>query len=248
MIGFFRRIRKKLADDNKFLKYSRYAIGEIFLVVIGILIALQINNWNEHRKLLLNEQDFYKKLVIDFTNESGFLKYWTGFIKEHHDANYVISNKTKGKFNNDSVISYNYLQYTVGYRPKINQIYQESFNHISDKNIRDLMTQYRLRGDFMNSAIEEYNDYKTEFTRPFLERNGLYNYDFEFPNDQNPDGIQKFILINIDKLEEHYNSDEFKSILVSLRLHLSDLIRRFQIMDELNNELIMALENEIKKE
>ncbi len=51
MINFFRRIRKKLADDNKPWKYTRYAIGEIFLVVVGILIALQINNWNENRKL-----------------------------------------------------------------------------------------------------------------------------------------------------------------------------------------------------
>jgi hypothetical protein len=50
MIPFFRKIRKKMADDNKPLKYMRYAIGEIALVVIGILIALQINNWNEERK------------------------------------------------------------------------------------------------------------------------------------------------------------------------------------------------------
>ena len=50
MIGLFRKIRKKLSDDNKPFKYLRYAIGEIFLVVIGILIALQVNNWNEIRK------------------------------------------------------------------------------------------------------------------------------------------------------------------------------------------------------
>jgi len=50
MIPFFRKIRKKMADDNQFFKYSRYAIGEIVLVVIGILIALQINTWNEERK------------------------------------------------------------------------------------------------------------------------------------------------------------------------------------------------------
>jgi hypothetical protein len=50
MINFFRRIRKQLADDNKPLKYMRYAIGEIVLVVIGILIALSINNWNESKK------------------------------------------------------------------------------------------------------------------------------------------------------------------------------------------------------
>ncbi|RNC92089.1 MAG: hypothetical protein ED555_02985 [Allomuricauda sp.] len=50
MIKFFRRIRQKLLSENKFSKYLLYAIGEIILVVIGILIALQINNWNENRK------------------------------------------------------------------------------------------------------------------------------------------------------------------------------------------------------
>jgi len=51
MIPFFRKIRKKMADDNKPIKYMRYAIGEIALVVIGILIALQLNNWNEQSKI-----------------------------------------------------------------------------------------------------------------------------------------------------------------------------------------------------
>ena len=49
MIPFFRKIRKQMADDNRPLKYMRYAIGEIVLVVIGILIALQINTWNNER-------------------------------------------------------------------------------------------------------------------------------------------------------------------------------------------------------
>ncbi|ASV31803.1 DUF6090 family protein [Maribacter cobaltidurans] len=49
MIKFFRRIRQQLLSENKFSKYLLYAIGEIILVVIGILIALQINNWNEDR-------------------------------------------------------------------------------------------------------------------------------------------------------------------------------------------------------
>ena len=65
MINFFRKIRKKLADDNKPLKYFRYAIGEIVLVVIGILIALSINNWNEDRKKHRLEQTYYCKLLED---------------------------------------------------------------------------------------------------------------------------------------------------------------------------------------
>lgn len=50
MIKFFRSIRKNLLNEGKTTKYFKYAIGEIILVVIGILIALQINNWNEDRK------------------------------------------------------------------------------------------------------------------------------------------------------------------------------------------------------
>ncbi|MAU16125.1 MAG: hypothetical protein CMH46_11370 [Muricauda sp.] len=50
MIKFFRKIRKNLLSENKFSKYLLYAIGEIVLVIIGILIALQINNKNEQRK------------------------------------------------------------------------------------------------------------------------------------------------------------------------------------------------------
>lgn len=55
MIKFFRRIRQNLIMKNKTSKYFKYAIGEIVLVVIGILIALQINNWNENRKNAVKE-------------------------------------------------------------------------------------------------------------------------------------------------------------------------------------------------
>lgn len=56
MIKFFRHIRQRLLSENKFSKYLLYAIGEIFLVVIGILIALNINNWNENNKSKKDEQ------------------------------------------------------------------------------------------------------------------------------------------------------------------------------------------------
>ena len=49
MIKFFKKIRKKLLSKNKLSSYLIYATGEIVLVVMGILIALQINNWNEYK-------------------------------------------------------------------------------------------------------------------------------------------------------------------------------------------------------
>ena len=66
MIKFFRKIRQNLLAEGKTGKYINYAIGEIVLVVIGILIALSINNWNESRKNKLTESEYYCKLLADF--------------------------------------------------------------------------------------------------------------------------------------------------------------------------------------
>ncbi|UCE95121.1 MAG: hypothetical protein JSV73_01235 [Flavobacteriaceae bacterium] len=80
MLPFFRKIRWRLAQDNQFFKYSRYAIGEIVLVVIGILIALQINNWNEQKKKNILEieilTEIRQNLIMDFHDHNenlGFL-------------------------------------------------------------------------------------------------------------------------------------------------------------------------------
>lgn len=69
MIKFFRHIRKSLLMENKTSKYFKYAIGEIILVVIGILIALQINNWNEIKKTNKWEKRFLKDLRNELKND-----------------------------------------------------------------------------------------------------------------------------------------------------------------------------------
>ena len=69
MIKFFRKIRYNLMEQNKTGKYLKYAIGEILLVVIGIMIALQVNNWNENRKLQLEHIVFLNNIKQDLTND-----------------------------------------------------------------------------------------------------------------------------------------------------------------------------------
>jgi len=66
MINFFRKTRKQFADDNKPIKYMRYAIGEIILVVIGILIAFSLNNWNDNRKNKRKEKVILQKLKSEY--------------------------------------------------------------------------------------------------------------------------------------------------------------------------------------
>lgn len=68
MIKFFRKIRGKLITENKISKYLLYAIGEIILVVIGILIALKINNNNLENKTRELEKDYLTSLGIEFEN------------------------------------------------------------------------------------------------------------------------------------------------------------------------------------
>lgn len=69
MIKFFRKIRQRLLSESKFSKYLIYAIGEIVLVVIGILIALQINNWNENRKDEMFEKEILIQINENITND-----------------------------------------------------------------------------------------------------------------------------------------------------------------------------------
>ncbi len=78
MIKFFRKIRQRLLTKNKFSKYLLYAIGEIVLVVIGILIALQINNYNTDKKDIKKEQLYlnalYEELIQDSIAQNNI--YW----------------------------------------------------------------------------------------------------------------------------------------------------------------------------
>ncbi|NNC50522.1 MAG: hypothetical protein HKN51_05370 [Saprospiraceae bacterium] len=75
MIKFFRKIRQKMLTENKFSKYLLYAIGEIILVVIGILIALQINNWNENRKQQIKLQQIYHEILADLKRERDYANF-----------------------------------------------------------------------------------------------------------------------------------------------------------------------------
>jgi len=83
MIKFFRRIRYDLMETNNTGKYFKYAIGEIVLVVIGILIALQINNWNENRINNVEEKTILKALQTEISENQLIL---AKGLKDHGNA------------------------------------------------------------------------------------------------------------------------------------------------------------------
>lgn len=89
MISFFRHIRQKLLSQNRVTRYLVYALGEIFLVVIGILIALQVNNWNENRKTLKKEQASLIKIAQNLEEDIELLQ------KIIHEDSIIFENLSK---------------------------------------------------------------------------------------------------------------------------------------------------------
>ena len=82
MLKIFRRVRQKLLSDNRFSKYLLYAVGEIVLVMIGILLALQVNNWNEDRKNYARLQGYKKSLIEDLVQDTIDISEALQFIRE----------------------------------------------------------------------------------------------------------------------------------------------------------------------
>jgi hypothetical protein len=108
MINFFRKIRQNLLIENKTGKYFKYATGEIILVVIGILIALQINNWNEEKKISNTELEILKlmrkNLNSDLRDMNGNIEFYRVRQKA---AQVVLKSLDDSLYKNDS-LSFSY--------------------------------------------------------------------------------------------------------------------------------------------
>ncbi|WP_445383019.1 DUF6090 family protein [Robiginitalea sp. IMCC43444] len=105
MLTFLRKIRQNLLSEGKTATYVKYALGEIVLVVIGILIALQINNWNEYSKERREEQEILASLKDEINSNIAILK---ASIKENkqHGANTIkVVDSINNHFTTLSVLS-----------------------------------------------------------------------------------------------------------------------------------------------
>jgi uncharacterized membrane-anchored protein YhcB (DUF1043 family) len=93
MLRFFRQIRQRLLTDNKFSKYLLYAIGEILLVVIGILIALQMDNANKSREEQHKEKQYLVQLTEELRSEIQYLRQLSADFKKTNEGLKRITNQ-----------------------------------------------------------------------------------------------------------------------------------------------------------
>jgi hypothetical protein len=171
MLNFFRTIRKKLIEQDNVRNYLLYAIGEILLVVFGILIALQVNNWNQERKLLEQEsnllvnlnQEFSENLVIlenEFsTIEDLFLSLET-ILDLMHDGPGDLS------VSEFEILLQKTFTSPVWYPSSI--ILEElknsgGFSQLSDPELRKLLFEWERDFNRLKSIQEGYNYYAQEF-------------------------------------------------------------------------------------
>jgi len=152
MINFFRKIRRKLADDKKPLKYLRYAIGEIVLVVIGILIAIQLNNYNEQKIAERNGIELLSKLKIDLNNDIEYFDTLSGLYDTWLIQSRTIVNTTlAGKF--DSLVKLE--QYVAGQGSLksllVNKVTYDKLYNSDNRN--------QIRNIDLNNSINDYYQY-----------------------------------------------------------------------------------------
>jgi len=148
MINFFRKKRKSLADENKALKYTRYAIGEIVLVVIGILIALQINTWNVNRINSVKEIEYLTGLKNDLLNQI------TGLKNSKQFSDYIINEAETllGQYNSKSSFQeIDSLNATLSHLMYTNQFLdiRTTFNELNSTGQLNLIQNKKLRSQII---------------------------------------------------------------------------------------------------
>ena len=175
MIKFFRKIRQTLIMENKTSKYLKYAIGEIVLVVIGILIALQINNWNEQRKQKSIELELLSSLSSDLDANIDALKRVLVF-----DSLVVVSNKIIMAAINDPNSTYHdSLDIHFGKSIRSGEFKPQKLTYESLKSIGfNIISNTTVRNEIIKLYDAHYSDSDTAdkfFSNYFLEINRLYN-------------------------------------------------------------------------
>jgi hypothetical protein len=211
MIKFFRKIRQKMLTEKKFNKYLIYAIGEIVLVVVGILIALQINGWNERRKDRVQEivvlQEIAKTLEVNIELLNGYI----AKIERTASSSRVIISVIENKLPYQDTLDRHFHQARVWYSDKFlsSAGYEEfknaGFDIILSRDLKD-----KILGLFENTfpqTQETIDIFQGGYWHSMNEysRNNFYGiYDREFIKPVDFDSLVKDQYY-LSTLKEYYN-------------------------------------------
>ena len=176
MIKFFRKIRYDLMETGKTGKYFKYAIGEIVLVVIGILIALSINTWNQNRLVQIEKKEMLSKLQIEFQANKKILQDFK--MKNDRTMNFNIevinligkSKEVLSKHNLDSLLFHSFQGYELGFSDNAikNIVQSDGLNLFKDEEITTLLNQWNALSDIRDTRLKKIDNWNSNHFIPFL--------------------------------------------------------------------------------
>ena len=204
MFKFFRRIRQQLLSENKFSKYLLYAVGEIILVVIGILIALSINNWNEDRKQKKEEKGLYVQIIKDLDEDHDLL---LNHLTLSESLKTMFKNLYEYSAGKTDTLDMEYpvlLFQSINYSSQVLQNHEASVDRISSDSIRSELNKYLLLTKEVIVRREEEVEGIKEIRRPFLTKYNLVSLDKLFYDET------EFSSVNLDKFKEAMLSNDFE--------------------------------------
>ncbi len=181
MIKFFKNIRKANLKEGKMANYLKYAIGEIVLVVIGILIALQINNWNEKQKERILEKKYLLRLVEEFNTDLDNITSNINAIKKRKErAEFIMKTIDNPQLAEDSA---NYFVKSIEYAgyTSFPVISDNTFEEIKSSGKLSLITNESIRGALQQyyswtSKRNQYNFIREDIQLSYLKENqGVLN-------------------------------------------------------------------------
>ena len=147
MIKFFRKIRRQLLSQNRFSKYLLYAVGEIVLVVIGILIALQINNWNQSRLDHIEGRNYLLRIDEDLKKDTTFLTTEIKASKRESDSLTLFLKLIHKK--QDSHIDFIRLLSLTNWNPRNVLIQDNTFLEMNSSGKFDLIKSVELKKEIL---------------------------------------------------------------------------------------------------
>ena len=170
MIKFFRKIRQNLLMENKTSKYFKYAIGEIVLVVIGILIALQINNWKQEQNRASQEHRLLKSLQSDFVESKKRLK--QNMFQQKRSIKECVAliemyEGSRPMLSNDSIKIY--LQYGAysWYRPELVTGAFEALINTGDSELIKNDSLTKLMTEYFSISMAKFEDQETSMNHMY---------------------------------------------------------------------------------
>jgi hypothetical protein len=158
MIRLFKKVRQDLLSENNYSLYLLYATGEIFLVIVGIIIALQIDNWNETRKGLNDELQLYSDLLEDLNSENYNIESHINMVNSYDELHFHVYNEANGEAQYDPDQTYNFLLWFHRYNMFIEDKYHESLSGMTNDIIHQRLKSYIRQENNTKDAVEEWNE------------------------------------------------------------------------------------------